>query len=204
MYCYNKEFLNSGKEFSVQEVLKRVEKDDIVLIGGGEPMLYKDLDVLLKKLYEVASLVVVSTNATIYREVPNSNKLIIQLSLPTLDKKKYEEVTGYRGNFERILENIRKYVQKYNCVINVPLANFNLYEMKKLAKFADELGIPIRFRKVVGMELNENEAKRLYIEILSEVKVEVELVLNERGLENLEYYSPFRPSGKHPFLLWSK
>ena len=75
--CYNKNLMKRLKEISVENILKNVSPNDVVFIGGGEPMLHPNIKEISNKLINFPTEVVISTNGLIYKEIPKQIQMQI-------------------------------------------------------------------------------------------------------------------------------
>lgn len=207
--CYNRKYLDKDrKELRSDFVIEKVNCGDVVFLGGGEITLYDWLDALLIKLYPLCSNVIVSTNAVIYRDIPDSKNLQVQLSLVSLDEENYRKITNSDVSLDSVLDNMKKYAQRYVSFINVPVYSKNVDEMACMAEFAKDNGLFIRFREAVGFSDAETEKKIRdnFLYIVTNITDEANVAFGRSGTEHIEYYSPFCGSAEpkasmHPFMV---
>ena len=208
--CYNRQHINKGlRELSPDFVAGKVAEGDVVFLGGGETMLYGPLDELLEKIYPISSKVVVSTNAAILREVPNSDKLQIQMSLISLDNEVYRGITNSKVPLDNVLYNMGQYAENYAAFINVPVYTHNVDEMQNMAEFAKDRDLFIRFREAIGFGFSDEKTREKmeqnFFYIITNITSDAAIATGDDGSSKfIEYYSPFNASGApvksmHPF-----
>lgn len=140
--------MESFKDVPVESILSQVSQDDVVYLGGGEPMLHLQIERLVEKLIEIPSRVVVSTNGIIYRKMPQETQL--QISVWTLNPELYKEITkGSEKQLEKVRGNIRRYVSDGNPVIlNMPVYEKNISEINSVSDHAHLLSVPLRINSI--------------------------------------------------------
>ena len=76
------------------ETIKKLPKMYFTNITGGEPFMNKEIDSIIKKLYDESGKITVITNGELLLEHKDIIPYIkrINLSLHTLDEKKYENI----------------------------------------------------------------------------------------------------------------
>lgn len=124
-----------------------------VKITGGEPLVRKGVAGLIKMIKDLPYIkeVTLTTNGQLLEENLDSLREAgtdgINISLDTLDKKKYRELTRW-GELDRVVRGIEKAADlgfakiKINALI---MKDFNLDDAVKLAAFAKERPIHVRF-----------------------------------------------------------
>ena len=135
-----------------------------VKITGGEPLLRKDLAVLIKAVKSVDGIeeVTLTTNGILLYEaiedLAEAGLDGINISLDTLDRGKYLEITGYDG-LGAVLKSIDKCrsIPKLDLKINtVTLNGFNRNEICDLAAFASNNHVKLRFIEMMPIGLGTN------------------------------------------------
>ena len=163
-FCYQ----GSKGALSPEYILSHVDgyNPRIVEIGGGEPLLYSNFSELLGDLAERGKQIRIATNGTVLPEMENwpKNQILMQVSLPALDPKLYEKITG-KNLVNRVTENIKKFGRNFRTAINVPLYKDNFGEVGKIADFAKKNDI----RAVFGLVVPVGKAKNL--ELLDEKQI---------------------------------
>lgn len=199
-FCYNRQDRNRWKKYmSIYFILDRVEKNDVVYIGGGEPMLYPSLDSLLEKLLDKNIRgVVISTNATVYKDLERKNdeRLQLQISLPAITRKRYEEITGM-DLVGVVLKNVDDYIGDFKgrVFINMPVYEKNYDEIDMVADYCREKNMLLRVRPIIeanGLSIDGDLKRSINRKTLG-------LMINGYGIvgvredkrqRNLEYFIP--------------
>ncbi len=114
IYCHNEGERDSGEEITVNEVarISRISSKygvDRVKFSGGEPLLRKDLEDILKALPPLKDISL-TTNGTLL--APRAKRLKeagldrVNISLDSLDSGRFDRITRCKGQFERVLDGI--------------------------------------------------------------------------------------------------
>lgn len=134
-----------------------------VRLTGGEPLVRKDIVVLVSKLAEIKGITDFSmtTNGSLLANYAKSLKDAglhrVNISLDTLDPERYKEIT-HCGDVRQALEGIAAakkaelFPIKINCVIK---KSVDEQDAKQIAKFGQENSIEVRFIK----QMNISEGK---------------------------------------------
>jgi len=156
---------------------------DEVSITGGEPLLYNDINNLVKKIFDYGGKITIISNGELicdHKEIVACVERI-NLSIHTLDPNKYHDTVRKEDKFGKILRNIayiRNLFPKTEIRLNVVLVkglNDTPNEIINLLNFTKKIGGSIKF-----LELETNEVEKI-------VKLEfVENILLDRGFRYYE------------------
>lgn len=147
-----------------KEILSFEDIEEIVKVGtklgvkrvrltGGEPLIRKDVEILIKKLASITDLVDLSltTNGYYLEELGSKLKKAglnrINISLDTMNREKFKKITGIDG-LDKVLRGVETalslafYPVKINVVV---IRGFNDDEILDLAKLSLDLPLEIRF-----------------------------------------------------------
>lgn len=161
IYCFTQQNWKwlPHKEILTFEELETIVKTAVKLgikkirLTGGEPLLRKNIDILIKKLTQIPEIIDLSltTNGFFLEELgkrlKNAGLKRINISLDTLNKNKFEKLTGVSA-FEKVLKSIDIALDlgfnpvKINTVV---IRGFNEDEILELAKLTLEKPIEVRF-----------------------------------------------------------
>ena len=133
-------------------------------ITGGEPLVRKDLPVLIKKLKKIngTKSVTLTTNGVLLEE--NLEALMeagldgVNISLDSLNKESYESLTSREG-FHKTMRGIEVALKhpslkvKLNCV---PLKGKNDKELVALARMAEDKPLSVRFIEMMPIGFGKN------------------------------------------------
>lgn len=157
-----------------------------IRLTGGEPLIRKDIPVILGKLASLPVELAITTNGiTIDRHLEalkENNIKNINVSLDTLSVSKFKEITR-RDQFEKVYKNILLLVENgFNVKINaVLIKGFNDDEIIDFINLTKDLPISFRFIEFMPFDGNKWDLKKMvsYAEILK-------LVNNHFFEENVE------------------
>ncbi len=133
-----------------------------IRITGGEPLVRKDIIKLirnlnLKKSQEGLKEITLTTNGTLLKkfakELKQNGINRINVSLDTINEKKYENITKF-GNLTNVLDGIieAKKVGISIKINTVAIKNFNENEIEAIMLWANQQKIDITFIEVMPME----------------------------------------------------
>ncbi|MFC1566412.1 GTP 3',8-cyclase MoaA [bacterium] len=121
-----------------------------IRLTGGEPLVRKNILHLIKRINHVKELAI-TTNGILLKqhakELKDSGMHRINISLDTLDEKKYFDLTR-NGDLNKVLDGIREAKKYYfNAIkLNVVLMkDVNENEIHKFRQFAKDENIKVRF-----------------------------------------------------------
>ena len=145
-----------------------------IRLTGGEPLIRKDVTVILKKLASLPVELAITTNAvSVDRFIDTFMECDIQninVSLDSLDAEKFKEITR-RDYFDKVYNNIILLVKKgFNVKLNaVLIKDFNDNEIIDFISLTKELPINIRFIEFMPFDGNKWDMKKMvsYKEIMN-------------------------------------
>lgn len=144
-----------------------------IRLTGGEPLIRKDIPIILEKLASLKVELSITTNAVAvdrFIETFKANGIKkINVSLDTLQREKFEQITR-RDDFDKVYSNILLLVSEGFLVkINVVLIKgFNEDEIIDLIQFTKNLPITLRFIEFMPFDGNKWDMKKTvsYAEIM--------------------------------------
>jgi len=131
-----------------------------IRLTGGEPLVRRDADVILKKLSTLPVELSITSNAVIIDRfidvLKECNIKNINVSLDSLDAEKFKEITR-RNDFEKVYKNIMLLIDEgFNVKLNAVLINgFNDNEIIDFIEFTKELPICVRFIEFMPFDGNK-------------------------------------------------
>jgi len=141
-----------------------------VRLTGGEPLVRKNITFLIKSLKEVNGLseLTLTTNgillADMAEDIKNAGLDRINISLDTLNPRKYKQLTG-SGDINRVLKGIDKVKEldfqgtKLNMVL---IPGFNIDEIEDMKTFCREKGLQLQ--RINHYSLNDiNSINKKYV-----------------------------------------
>src|SRR6266540_6038802 len=168
---------------------------DKIRLTGGEPLLRRDLDMLVARLTALAGLrdLCLTTNGSRLAEqgaaLKAAGRKRINVSLDTLDPEKFKRMTG-RGDLTNVLEGLFVARQiglrpiKINAVIE---RGVNDDEILELVEFSRQNGFAIRFIEYMDVgNANQWQSRRMVSkkEILEVIQTRYSLRLTGRDRES--------------------
>lgn len=149
-----------------------------IRLTGGEPLIRKDIPIILKKLASLPVELTITTNAVLVDRFIATFKTCgikkINLSLDTLDKKKFNHITR-RNYFEKVFENIQLLVKNgFTVKINtVLIKGFNDNEIVDFIALTKDLPISIRFIEFMPFDGNNWNISKMvsYNEVMQQLSV---------------------------------
>jgi len=147
-----------------------------IRLTGGEPLIRKDLPVILKKLSSLPVEIGITTNGVIVDRFIDTFKECgirhINVSLDSLKKEKFKQITR-RNYFERVYKNIvlltkNDFKVKINAVL---IRGFNDDEIVDFVNLTKDLPIALRFIEFMPFDGNKWDMKKMvsYAEIIEQL-----------------------------------
>lgn len=135
-----------------------------IKITGGEPLVRKNVDILIKKLSMIQGIdsITLTTNGTLLSN--QIEKLVeagltgVNISLDTMDSMTYEKLTG-KDMWSSTMEGIDSSLKykdltvKINCV---PIKGVNENELVKIASHAKDKSLHVRFIEMMPIGLGKS------------------------------------------------
>jgi molybdenum cofactor biosynthesis protein A len=210
-YCmpeHGMKFLHKSAILSFEEMLRIGEITakmgvNKVRITGGEPFVRNNLMDFLWKLSEIEGIneIALTTNGVLTAQyLPDLKALginTINLSLDTLDKKRFYEITK-RDEYDAVMASLYKMIEmgfavKINAVI---MDSQNTDDILSLTEFTKSNPVSVRFIEEMPFNGNGANAPTLtwdYIKILNEIKTkysDIEKVKDEKYSTSYNYSIP--------------
>lgn len=147
-----------------------------IRLTGGEPLIRKDIPVILKKLASLPVELAITSNAVIIDQFIDTLKTNgvknINVSLDSLHRDKFKEITR-RDDFQKVYDNILLLVNEgFNVKVNaVLIKGFNDNEIIDFIKFTKDLPINIRFIEFMPFDGNKWNFEKMvsYKEVMDKV-----------------------------------
>lgn len=163
-------------------------------LTGGEPLLYKDLEYLLSKLYDAGMLVTIFSNLTI-----QSNKVLdlfekycVKKIITSVDSniaKNHDEFRGMIGALDKTISNINKLKQtSIELSINTMVGTHNEKNIDDTIMFLKNLNVPCVLDAIIpngrANKLDENTFRSVQIiyDLYKNKELNVELKITDCGV----------------------
>ncbi len=137
-----------------------------IRLTGGEPLIRKDIHVILKKLSSLGVELSITTNAVLVHKYIDALKEFgiksINVSLDTLNREKFSQITR-RNEFERVYQNILLLIREgFQVKINsVLIKDFNEDEIIDFIELTKKHLITIRFIEFMPFNGNKWDMSKL-------------------------------------------
>ena len=147
-----------------------------IRLTGGEPLIRKDIPVILEKLATLPVELSITSNAVIidkFIDILKANGVKkINVSLDSLDAAKFKHITR-RHEFEKVYNNILLLVKEgFTVKVNAVLINgFNDNEIIDFIHFTKDLPISVRFIEFMPFDGNKWDMSKMvsYAEVMNYV-----------------------------------
>jgi len=147
-----------------------------IRLTGGEPLIRKDIPIILEKLASLPVELSISTNAVIIDRFIDTLKehgvRNINVSLDSLDREKFKEITR-RDDFKKVFDNIHLLIKEgFKVKVNaVLMKDFNDNEIIEFIKFTKDLPISMRFIEFMPFDGNKWDLSKMvsYKEVMDQV-----------------------------------
>lgn len=162
----------------IYEIAKTFVKHGVskIRLTGGEPLIRKDIPIILEKLATLPVELSITSNAVIidkFIDVLKANKVNkINVSLDSLDTEKFKHITR-RAEFEKVYNNILLLVKEgFKVKVNaVLMKGFNENEIIDFINFTKDLPISVRFIEFMPFDGNKWDMSKMvsYTEVMEYV-----------------------------------
>lgn len=118
-----------------------------VTLSGGEPFLYKDINRIIQKCYDLDFQINILSNLTHITETNltiliQSNISQIQVSLYSMNPEEHDFITQKRGSHAKTIQSINKLIESnIPLVISTPVMKTNFEGYKDVLKWAEDQNI---------------------------------------------------------------
>ena len=163
-------------------------------LTGGEPLLYKDLELLLSKLYDSGMLVTIFTNLAIKSDkiIKLFDKYCVKKIITSIDSnisKNHDEFRGMIGAFNNTVENIKKIKKtSIEISINTMVGSHNEKDISDTILFLKELDVPCVLDAIIpngrANKLSEDTLKSVQVihDLYNRKDINVELKITDCGV----------------------
>lgn len=204
------EFIPRDEILSFEEI-ERITKIFVQLgvtkirLTGGEPLLRKELEVLIKKLSQIVSItdLALTTNGYFLEEKVNDLKDAglkrISVSIDSLNPELFKKISGRKLEFKKVLKGVKAAAHlgfhpiKINAVVQ---KGVNDHEILALAKFAKREGYIMRFIEYMDVG-NLNAWKMDHVVPANEI---VRIISAEMPIEPIERHHKGEVANRYRYL----
>ena len=200
LHCYTDSGFSNQEtdlEFEVvRDLIDEVSEHGVEFfsIGGGEPLMYRDLFRVLAYCREKGVSVEVTTNGTMatrgnIARLKDAGLEYVQLSLDGGTKEVYEKVR-LKSNFERVIKHAHALAEEFHMAVCTVVIKQNVQDIPKVIELAKSFGaeyyrviplMPVGRGSNAGLALDKYEMKALNDFMLEQSRTERDIVvqLNE-------------------------
>ena len=147
-----------------------------IRLTGGEPLVRKDIPIILEKLASLSVELSITSNAVIidkFMPILKSNGVkSINVSLDSLNKEKFKHITR-RDEFHKVYNNILLLVKEgFKVKVNaVLMKDFNDNEIVDFINFTKDLPISVRFIEFMPFDGNKWDKSKMvsYADVMQQV-----------------------------------
>ena len=140
---------NSLKFDVLKNEIAKLDKNTSVILSGGEPLLYTEINKVIEILNENKIHWSILTNAMVFNT--NLDKAeYINISFDAFSNKTYNKIRGV-NSFTKIVNNIKKMKEQYDSekiLLDCTVSKLNVHEIPLLLNFAYEMDMYISFQCV--------------------------------------------------------
>lgn len=156
----------------------------IVSFTGGEPLLYKDIYMVLQNARELGYEVHLLTNGSCLNDdiisLCKKYDILISLSLYGASEDTYEKITGNKTNFDKVITNINKLHEnknKYNFTLNLLKENIN--EIERINNICNKYGKKAEHNIEISSTLlgsTETNSHQINLDDINSIKGKINLI----------------------------
>ncbi|AJR04087.1 GTP 3',8-cyclase MoaA [Siansivirga zeaxanthinifaciens] len=160
----------------IYEIAKTFVKHGVrkIRLTGGEPLIRKDIPIILEKLASLPVELSITSNAVIIDKFIDVLKVNgvkkINISLDSLNREKFKQITRH-DQFDIVYKNMLLLVEKgFTVKVNVVLMkNFNENEIIDFINLTKDLPIVIRFIEFMPFDGNKWDMSKMvsYVEVMN-------------------------------------
>ncbi len=153
-YCYNDSEPNKNEELSldkIKEIFMKLSKHGVVFleITGGEPMVHKNINEIIKLAGEYFPWFAILSNGAILKEKTltllkeiKSQVAGIQISIDGSCEEIFEKIRGIKSTFKTTIENILKLKENgFPIRLSIVLTKDNIVDLESTCNLVKGLGI---------------------------------------------------------------
>ena len=203
IHCYrgdaNRSFWTESSFYNALFELKSLGTMNLT-ITGGEPFAHPLINSFLNTTEQLGFVVSVQSNLLLLNDsiIDSLSKNAINdvsVSLYSTRADEHDAITQFPGSMQKTITNIKRLIENGIPVsINCPIMSINKNAMADMRKFADSLGIDIKFAlKIIPSQYNNKHIENLNVFnkefiLSSMLNPKIELYKNE--LENIRESNP--------------
>ena len=188
IYCYRDSGVALPNELKIDEIFHVIKKADdlgveeIVIVGGGEPLLYRKIFDIIDFIYSRSKRITIFTNGTLINKNIAKKLSDFSISLEVKMNSRKPEIqdflAGKKGAHQQIQEGIRNlldinYQDKASLAIETIICKYNIKELPKIWIWARNNNIiplfdrlyPIGREEKVDIDVSPDELETLVYQL---------------------------------------
>lgn len=161
-FCSNGLFTEKKGNISLEKYLDIIDQCaeldvPVVCLIGGEPLLYKELNILIKRINYHGMVSMIATNGSLLteekvKELAECGLNNITISIHSLSKDEHDAALKLKGAYERAFK-AKEYCDKYGIIFQMASVashkDFTNGNFDKMAKFVEEKKIPLSVNAII-------------------------------------------------------
>lgn len=158
-------------------------------LGGGEPLLRKDIVDIVKEVKAYGMKCAFTTNGWLVGKVPFPPVDSCEISIDGAKPETHDKIRGIKGSWERAVNAVR--IAKKYCQVsqlNFVIQKENYHEVADFCRLAKKLGVPVSFipcsLKLAAQPPLQNNLTQFDLQKLKE---SIEIALKVGNIANQEY-----------------
>lgn len=169
-FCYNSDTKDALTLDDIIEIEQKYSSAVLYEIGGGEPLLHKELTPIIEYLVKKEKIVNIVTNGTVLNEKflklakKYPSQIEIEVSLHASNPELFKEITG-KDMFDKVIGHINEYKKNFTTIITTAVYEKNFDDVQNILLLRRELGVPIRVSLIFPSGKGEN------VKLLSKDKI---------------------------------
>jgi len=201
-----KEEMKTGRILSLLSELREC-RTKIIGLWGGEPLVHKDLGLIIKTAHDLGMYIYMTTNGYLLTQ-ENIKMLLdsginsVSVSIDHTRPEGHDELRGVKGAFDRTIEGVKALVaegkERLHIGINMVVHKNNISEIVPMSKLAEKLGV--QWFKVMPVHADHPFSDKKFdlsdiqftpddCKEFTQAMEEAVLILRKRGIyTNSEYY----------------
>lgn len=145
--CSNRDISLSPDNFN--DLILNLTENNIkyVVLSGGEPLLYKDIYKIIKKLSNEDFEISMCTNATlatdkVCKQLFDCGLKKVTISFDDVKKEQFDMITGQKGSYDKVVQGIQNFVNNsFDVTINVVINDSDCKKIDEIVNWATKMEV---------------------------------------------------------------
>ncbi len=190
-FCYNDDRTGMLSAEEIKDIVAANPNAAVVDIGGGEPLLHKDIAEIIQSINRQNRRVNISTNLTIIPDgLLNLDESVrkntsMQVSINAATKDTYKTVAK-RDLFEQVIGNIERVRQLYDITLSAVIYRANFSEVDGILALGKNMNLPVK----ISLALPVGKARNIELISPEEANVLRGKLLLKKINRDVKVYGP--------------